>query len=518
MRQRQLASSPSVSESTQAAFLPDELAGTSTWSDRAVVLADIDVLEVPLVTVGGGIGSFVLVDYLRIAGVATDQIRVLSNSKSPWQTYEYLTRTSQIPRSSRLRSGSSSRPDNIWGFPSFAVAEALRRRSLRPWIQVGLEPVLADFYTPRAGDLIDGMRREAERVSYWDMLVTGQVELVRRRHGGGYFTVVRKAEADGGGLVAFRSQYVHLAPGYAGLRYLPDLQEFRTRYGEFASVVNAYENHEHVYATARRKPCTVLVRGSGIAASRVLQRLMDDREAYCLQTQINHLFRTYVVGSHGRNAWLRRRGGHGFAYQGFNYPKSVWGGQLKSQMRKLEGADRAKLYADIGGTSTASRRDWQRQQRSGRHQGWYHVHSGTVQWMEPTPDGRIAAMAYGPGGSYELVADFVIDCTGLTADIAESPLLSDLLEHSGASRNLPADRLEMTREHEVAGTQSGSGRIYASGAITLGGYFPGVDTFLGLQISAFEILGALAERGFCAKIGPLRSITQWLKWMRHRSI
>ena len=31
--------------------------------------------------------------------------------------------------------------------------------------------------------------------------------------------------------------------------------------------------------------------------------------------------------------------------------------------------------------------------------------------------------------------------------------------------------------------------MYASGSTTLGGYFPGVDTFLGLQIAAQEIAG-----------------------------
>ena len=44
---------------------------------------------------------------------------------------------------------------------------------------------------------------------------------------------------------------------------------------------------------------------------------------------------------------MRRKGGDGWAYQGFNYPKSVWGGQLKRQMRKLEGEERADaLQAD----------------------------------------------------------------------------------------------------------------------------------------------------------------------------
>jgi len=39
---------------------------------------------------------------------------------------------------------------------------------------------------------------------------------------------------------------------------------------------------------------------------------------------------------------MRRRGGDGWAYQGFNYPKSVWGGQLKAEMRRLDGEARAK--------------------------------------------------------------------------------------------------------------------------------------------------------------------------------
>ena len=44
--------------------------------------------------------------------------------------------------------------------------------------------------------------------------------------------------------------------------------------------------------------------------------------------------------------------------------------------------------------------------------------------------------------------------------------------------------------------------MYASGTATLGGYFPGVDTFLGLQIAAQEIADDLARLGFCKKLGP----------------
>jgi hypothetical protein len=492
--------------------LTPELLASDLWTDAMVGAAGIPVVDVPFVTVGGGIGSFVTVDYLRIAGVSTDRIRVLSDLDVPWQTYEYLTRVSQIPRPERIRSDSASRPDNIWGFPSYALAEAIRDRSLKPLRQVLVEPIWADYYTPRAGQVFEGLEREAKRISFTDMLVKGQVRMVRRRKGGGYYTILTPPEAVPARRVAYRSQFVHLAVGYPGLKYLPELQNFRTEHQDFYHVVSAYEDHEHIYERLSRKHGVVLIRGGGIVASRVLQRLMDDREKNRLSTEIVHLFRHFVKGSQGPGPWMRRRGGNGFAYQGFNYPKSVWGGQLKAKMRRLEGDQRAREYELMGGTNTPWRRRWQQQMNEGRTAGWYRVLEGTVEHMKVREDGMVVSQAKTPQGVAEIAADFVIDCTGLLADVAEHRLLADLLDHSGAGRN-PVGRLDVERTFELRGTSSGNGAIYASGASTLGGYFPGVDTFLGLQIAAQEIADDLARRGFCQKIGPVRSTSQWLRWL-----
>ena len=184
------------------------------------------------------------VDYLRIAGVPTSQIKVLTGLQSPWQTYEYLTRVSQIPRGERLRSDSASRPDCIWGFPSYALAEALAaptvKEKLAPLKQVLLEPIFADFYTPRAGQVFTGLEREANRIGYFDMVDHGQVRMVRRRQQGGYFTILTVEGPDGKPTrVAYRSQYVHLAVGYPGLKFLPDLQDYRTTHQDYSRVVNA---------------------------------------------------------------------------------------------------------------------------------------------------------------------------------------------------------------------------------------------------------------------------------------
>ena len=300
-------------------------------------------------------------------------------------------------------------------------------------------------------------------------------------------------------------------------KYLPDLQQFRVQQQDFHHVVSAYEDHEHVYNQLRTRPGTVLIRGGGIVASRVLARLMDDRAKYGLQTHIVHLFRTYISGSHGANMWARRKGGDGFAYQGFNYPKSVWGGQLKARMRRLEGEQRADAYKEMGGTNTPWRRSWQRQMNEGRAAGWYQVVTGTVENMMVRPDAKVVSVVKTSGGVFEFPADFIIDCTGLEADIAEHRVLADLLDHGGAARN-PVGRLDVERSFELRGAASPPGLMYASGSSTLGGYFPGVDTFLGLQVAAQEIADDLARRGFCQKLGPGRSTSQWLKWARNKQI
>ncbi|MDT7549442.1 MAG: hypothetical protein QOE84_1836, partial [Actinomycetota bacterium] len=76
--------------------LTPELIAADHWTDAMLAAAGIPVVEVPFVSIGGGIGSFVTTDYLRIAGVGKDQMRVLGNNDTPWSTYEYLTRNSQI--------------------------------------------------------------------------------------------------------------------------------------------------------------------------------------------------------------------------------------------------------------------------------------------------------------------------------------------------------------------------------------------------------------------------------------
>lgn len=109
--------------------------------------AGIAVVDVPYVSVGGAIGSFVLMAYVRIAVVSPDRIPVLANIDKPCQTYRYLTRVSPIPEQGRLCSDSSSCPVNMCGYPSYAIGGAFSGRRLKcRWI-VLTEPIFNDYYT-----------------------------------------------------------------------------------------------------------------------------------------------------------------------------------------------------------------------------------------------------------------------------------------------------------------------------------------------------------------------------------
>ena len=279
--------------------------------------------------------------------------------------------------------------------------------------------------------------------------------------------------------------------------------------------MNAYEDHEHVYQHLIEHGGSVIVRGSGIVGIRILQRLIDDRERHGAQTQIWHVFRNYVDAPQGTR-YQKRKGRNGFAYQGFNYPKSGWGGQMYDQLQRADDPEaRAAIIKRGGGTNIPRRKNWEDRIHRGLREGWYRQYQGQVQRVMPRQGGGTTTEITSRDGSQlGLPADFIIDATGLEADPKEHRLLGDLLEHAGAGLN-GMGRLDVDRTFEVRGTRSETGKLYAIGAATLGGYVAPVDSFLGLQLANILLVDDLAAQGFCKKIGTLRSVSQWLRWARN---
>ena len=170
----------------------------------------------------------------------------------------------------------------------------------------------------------------------------------------------------------------------------------------------------------------------------------------------------------------------------------------------------------MGGTNTAPRGAWRRQLARHKKAGVYRQVHGVVTDVSPYR-GKIRSTIKGRDGRIGSVdSAYVLDATGLQADPTTHPLYADLIAFSGARRN-PKGRLAVEQSFEVTGTRSGTGRMYASGAMTLGGQYAGVDSFLGLQYAALRAVDDMAEAGSLPRIGAFRSARHWLAWARNRS-
>jgi pSer/pThr/pTyr-binding forkhead associated (FHA) protein len=484
----------------------------------------VTVLETTYLTIGGGLGSFVWVDHMLSAGVAPEQIIVLGLEAKPHSRYERLCRNSQIPPHERLRSNSDACPDNIWGWPSYGLREmwgSLKRGQLGnafnvAWHVFG-EPVLADTYTPRSSDVFAAVDKEAARIGWARMWRYGQVKAIRKTDDERYavaLTTVNERKEPVNLIVLAR--YIHLAVGYPGVQFLSDLQSFRDRTRDFQRVVNAYENHDHIYAHLIQRGGIVMVRGRGIVASRVLQRLYEIRQQNP-NVYILHVMRSPLTIGH-RFGHARRKVVNHMDLQPFNWPKACWGGTMRARLEQADDQQRESLLNDWGGTTTAERKDWQRIIAQGIREGWYQARFGTAKRVEPNPHGQVFTLMKGlDAGEPEswVAADFIIDCTGLEAALDTNELLRDLVQHHRLGRS-PKGRMRVRNNFEIEGMENGRARMYAAGAMTLGGPLAAVDSFLGLQMAAIRAVDALADiqAPGVHLLGPWRSFIQWMRWVR----
>ncbi len=499
------------------------------FNKRKVLIAEIynaklPVKEVEYLTIGGGLGSFIFVDLLRIYGVNLEQIAAVGIDDRPYHRYKQLCLNSQIPLHERLRSNSDSCPDNIWGFPSYAWREAwhdLRRGNISHicyllW-QVFAEPTFAQTYTPKSGNVFDSIDREVKRIGWDKIYHYGRVLSLRQTEDGRYIIAYSRGNKDRRERAFLIANYVHLAIGYPALKFLPDLQKYREKTHDFQTVVNAYENHEHIYQKLQQIGGTVLIRGRGIVASRIVQKISETRRINP-NIQIIHLMRSPKAKGNKFERSQRLVNNH-FELQPFNWPKACWGGELRSQLEKADPNLRKSLIADWGGTTTADRKDWQIIIDCGLKEGWYRHEFGRV--IEVEKEGnkvltKIEDKKY--NSTTILAADYIIDATGLDADITASPLLNDLVKHY----NLPLNsfgRFVISNSFELREMRCDRGKIYISGATTLGNSYAAVDSFLGLQFAALTIVEHLAKyrSSGLTKLNPFTSFKQWLKWLKNQA-
>jgi len=384
------------------------------------------------------------------------------------------------------------------------------------------EPTFSTTYTPRSGDVFASIDVEAERIGWDQMRNPARVRAIRKTADGRYavaYTVPTDAPDRERYAIA---RFVHVAVGYPGIRLLADLQTYRQETGDTKRVVNAYEEHEHVYDKLGRDGGTVVLRGWGIVASRIIQTLWELRRDKGADIRVLHLTRSIVArGNSFRGA--TRETDNNWEFQPFNWPKACWGGDLRFLLEDSGNKERADLLKAWGGTTTADREDWRDMVVQGLEEGWYQIREGVVDHVEPTADGKVRTVVVGKKtirDEAQLDADYILDCTGLVSTIDSHPLLRDLVEHHGLGRNVQG-RLDVAPDFEIRGMRSGSrgGRMYAAGVATLGGPYAPVDSFLGLQYSAQRSVDAM-QRLRSPNLRHLsvgRSWGQWLKWARRKS-
>lgn len=478
-------------------------------------------------SVGGGLGSFTWIDHLLIYGANPDDIMTIGFEPKPYGRYRRLCANSQIPDHERLRSNSDSCPDNIWGWPGYAVREMWQHtkrgridKSVHIGWQIFNEPYV-QTYTPVAGAVFDSIDREAKRIGWDKMWRHGRVRAIRKTDDGRYavaYSQIQKGKASTHRLVI--CQHLHIAVGYPGVRFLPDLQQYREATGDFKHVVNAYEKHDHVYDDLAQNGGIVLIRGRGIVASRIIQRLYELRQAQNAPIGILHLMRTPLAEGKQYKSAQREVNNH-WEFQPFNWPKAAWGGDLRVLLEKASDEERDRLLDNWGGTTTADREDWRDMIEEGLREGWYEIEFGAVQEVcqgatNGLPTGRLVTQLKSKNAisrQIQLEADYIIDATGLEASIDQNGLLKDLLDHYQLSRN-PKGRLNINNDFELEEMRNGDGRVFASGVITLGGPYAAVDSFLGLQYAALrsvDSLTALRAAGL-QRLDGFRSLAQWTRW------
>ncbi len=550
--------SPQGFSSQQQTNFPPPIFQSQEVAVQDIHATGLPVDEVDYATIGAGLGSFFWVNLLRISGVKVSQIAALGIEPQPYSRYKQLCLSSQIPLHERLRSNSDSCPDNIWGFPSYAIREAWHdfsrgdfKASLGYLWQVFSEPTFAQTYTPRSGNVFDSIDREAKRIGWEQIFRYGSVRSIRKTTDGRYAIAYSRTSTSHREHAFLISRYVHLATGYPAIKFLPDLQTYREKTNDFKSVVNAYEPHNHVYEYLERYGGTVMIRGRGIVASRIVQRVYEARLRNP-QIRLVHLMRSPKPQGN-KFGTSQRQVIHHYEFQPFNWPKACWGGELREMLEKADPQQRQRLLADWGGTTTADRHDWKHIVEEGINQGWYKIEFGDVERVEREKDGISTYIQEKKfKGQMRLTANFIIDATGLDANVTASPLLNDLVTHY----NLPLNylgRLSVSNDFELVemrtplaplgkggtglpqlnkgethlphlgkggtGEVRGRGRIYAGGAITLGGPYAAVDSFLGLQYAALctvDSLAAIKAPGI-SRLNFLSSFSQWLKWVANKS-
>lgn len=447
----------------------------------------INVEQKPLVSIGGGMGSFAWVDALRIHGVPANSIAVIGGHTEPYYQFKTYCDNSGLLGDDHVRSDSASRIDSLWGFPGYAVSEigdnlkqfAFAKALSIAW-QIFSEPIFSDFYTPQAKRIYEGIEKEMKRIS-WNTMIYKGIVLNIQKTDNGRFAIDYKNGTTQKRIIA---NIVHLALGHTPPKN-PAL----------SGSVSVYEPHNHLL-TRLKSDNTVLVVGRGIAAARVIERLLELREKGKHFT-IASLFRDEGAKNKDKRD-LKRKTLSGWNLQYFNWPRSAFGGEIKEIIEESTQEKRMRFMNEWGLVTTAPRKKWMRGIMKALHGGYYTVITNPK----------------------DLNPSLVIDCTGFSTDVSTIPLYKKLLSEFSLDLT-PAKTIVLNNFFEIEKVASNNATLFVTGAAASGNQYGPVDSFLGLQYAALKSIEKMQHMTIPVSIkplSPLSSFIAWIKWMKGQKI
>ena len=465
-------------------------------------------MNAKILAIGGGLASFAVVDALRSNGVSKGDIRVIGEYAKPYGKFKERCENSGIAPNDRLRSDSSATPGNIWGWPTFGMREVITLakhghllKSSKLIARLFTEPIFGDVYTPKLSHVTEAIDRECSRIGYENMLLIGSVVKVTKVSGGWQATYLDEQGRE----QVITAEFIHVATGFQGNKHSQDHEHLVSKFGRLYSHV--YDKHEHLYKLAEAEGGTVVLRGRGIAASRVLERLLKISEKQP-KLKVLHLMNSKLTGE-GAPIRINRR------TQSFNFPKDAFGGHKAERYMKLERDDRKDFIDSFGQTTTPMRKHWTKLMSQATKRGQYSIQVGTI----AADENRIFVDPKGVGAAIRDIVGF-IDATGLIRD----PQNTDLFRSLASTGDVVFDGngfLKVSERFELTNSNHSKSNIFAGGNLALGGPYSPVDSFSGINLNghivAHEIIRRLTNSKDVRKPiidSPVASAAAWLRWAR----
>lgn len=414
------------------------------------------VQEVKFLSIGGGIGSFVWVNALRIHGVPAEDILVVSENKMPYYQLKKYCDAIGLTARERLRSDSGARPDNFWGFPGYGLSEAYENlkshkfaSGVKILLQLFIEPFAFGYYSPTAGRVYNALSREARRISWEKSKVAGRAVSIEKLPDGRFRVLCNPQRT-------IITNVVHLSLGHGKIR-------------KTSNSLPAYELTESLWKKISKKGGTVLVVGRGTTAQKVVERLLNMKN---IEVVSLHRDLANIKDSRG----LMQRKLHSWRLQQFNWPRAAFSDTLIGQD--------LQWYAPSAVPNTNFINIVKKNIISGRY--------------------KIVENKKG------IQENFTIDCTGFDERAKTNKLYAKLVTKYKLPLN-PNGTIKTGEFFEVPALCGYQTRLFITGIGAANTYGP-VDSFFGAQYAASKTLEILNVK----KLDFMASFDAWFKWFRNK--